>query len=195
MQRIQTVAAMPEVQAAMPSQAEKAIQATPKATASKQLKAAPEEAPQAIVAGTMQAMPIAPSTPPAGGTPAQGSAGDTADGCFVSVTEKSPLSVPARVMTELGLQRVVWFVLRGGTDEQREYLHTLIGRSVICRVPLARARRQMIICRAIDGCSDHEHIRSYRAVLEHVFGEKCRISVRVMLNAAHGAIEQLKIKN
>ena len=111
---------------------------------------------------------------------------DTASGtdergsCYLSIAEKSPLSKPAQIMAELRLRRVVWFVLRGGTDEQREYLHSLIGHTVICRLPLSRAHRQMIICRTYEAYTDTALIRFYRAVLRQVFGEKCRISVRVM---------------
>ena len=100
--------------------------------------------------------------------------------CYLSIAEKSPLSKPAQIMAELRLRRVVWFVLRGGTDEQREYLHSLIGHTVICRLPLSRAHRQMIICRTADDFTNQAYIRFYRAVLRQVFGEKCRISVRVM---------------
>lgn len=94
--------------------------------------------------------------------------------------QKSPLSVPARIMEELNLDRVVYFVLRGGTDEQREALQDLIGNAVITRIALSRARRQMIICRTSDDINDAVTIDSYRAALEHVFGEHYRITVRIL---------------
>ena len=99
---------------------------------------------------------------------------------FSATMQKSPFSVPARVMEELNLDRIVYFVLRGGTDAQREYLHELLGDALVGRVPLSRARRQMIICRTHDGQNDAEHIESYNALLRHVFGDKCRITVRIM---------------
>ena len=99
---------------------------------------------------------------------------------FSATMQKSPLSVPARIMEELNLDRVVYFVLRGGTDEQREALQALIGNAVIARIALSRARRQMIICRTSDDINDAVTIDSYRAALEHVFGEHCRITVRIL---------------
>lgn len=99
---------------------------------------------------------------------------------FSATMQKSPLSVPARIMEELNLDRVVYFVLRGGTDEQREALQDLIGNTVIARIALSRARRQMIICRTSDDINDAVTIDSYRAALEHVFGEHCRITVRIL---------------
>ena len=148
--------------AGMPSKgmAEKAILVTPK-TASNQPKNA------------QPGLATSDKCDTASGTDEQGT-------CYLSIAEKSPLSKPAQIMAELGLRRVVWFVLRGGTDEQREYLHSLIGHAVICRLPLSRAHRQMIICRTYEAYTDTALIRFYRAVLRQVFGEKCRISVRVM---------------
>ena len=146
----------------MPSKgmAEKAILVTPK-TASNQPKSAQ---PGLATSDKRDAAGIA----------------EEAGTCYLSIAEKSPLSKPAQIMAELGLRRVVWFVLRGGTDEQREYLHSLIGHTVICRLPLSRAHRQMIICRTADDFTNPALIRFYRAVLRQVFGEQCRISVRVM---------------
>ncbi|MCI5680652.1 MAG: hypothetical protein MR293_01575, partial [Bacteroidales bacterium] len=95
--------------AGMPSKgmAEKAILVTPK-TASNQPKSA------------QPGLATSDKCDTASGTDERGS-------CYLSIAEKSPLSKPAQIMAELGLRRVVWFVLRGGTDEQREYLHSLIG--------------------------------------------------------------------
>ena len=148
--------------AVMPSKGmpEKAILVTPK-TASNQPKSA------------QPGLATSDKRDTANGTDERGS-------CYLSIAEKSPLSKPAQIMAELGLRRVVWFVLRGGTDEQREYLHSLIGHTVICRLPLSRAHRQMIICRTADDFTNQAYIRFYRAVLRQVFGEQCRISVRVM---------------
>lgn len=101
-------------------------------------------------------------------------------GPFLSTIEKSPLSKPAQVMSELGLTRVVYFVLRGGTEDQREKLHQLIYGNLVCRIPLRRAGRQMIICRTSDIFTDQAYLLFYRKTLQSVFGEKCRITVRVM---------------
>ena len=139
-------------------------------------------------AGTILVTPKTASNQPKNAQPGLATSDkcDTASGtdergsCYLSIAEKSPLSKPAQIMAELRLRRVVWFVLRGGTDEQREYLHSLIGHTVICRLPLSRAHRQMIICRTYEAYTDTALIRFYRAVLRQVFGEKCRISVRVM---------------
>lgn len=97
---------------------------------------------------------------------------------FSATMQKSPLSIPARVMVELGLDRVVYFVLRGGTDDQRERLNAMLGASLIARVPLRRARRQMLICRAYD-VGDNVHLYFYESLLQRVFGDKCRIRVRI----------------
>ncbi len=152
--------AIKEQMAGMPMEAAGAILVTPK-TASNQPKNA------------QPGLATSDKCDTASGTDERGS-------CYLSIAEKSPLSKPAQIMAELRLRRVVWFVLRGGTDEQREYLHSLIGHTVICRLPLSRAHRQMIICRTYEAYTDTALIRFYRAVLRQVFGEKCRISVRVM---------------
>ncbi|MGN0235185.1 MAG: hypothetical protein ACI4BD_02570 [Paludibacteraceae bacterium] len=100
---------------------------------------------------------------------------------FSATMQKSALSKPARVMNELNLDRVAYFVLRGGSDDQRAYLNELLGDSLIARLPLLRGRnRQMLICRAELHLSDAQVLCSYQAVLTHVFGERCRITTRIM---------------
>lgn len=99
---------------------------------------------------------------------------------FSATVQKSPMSIPAKIMTEQGLDRVVYFVLRGGSDEQREALADMLCMTLIQRVPLRKARREMWICRCQEGIATMPHLENYRAVLQHVFGEKCRIRVRVM---------------
>lgn len=95
--------------------------------------------------------------------------------------QKSALSKPAQVMTELNLDRVAYFVLRGGTDDQRAYLHELLCDCLIVHLPLRRGRnRQLLICRAELHLNDEQVLRSYQAVLTHVFGERCRITPRIM---------------
>lgn len=94
--------------------------------------------------------------------------------------QKSPASLPAQIMTEQGLDRVVYFVLRGGTDEQRANLSEMLSRVLIERVPLRRARREMWLCYYKSGCSEVEHYDNYDALLKHVFGPTCRIRVRIM---------------
>lgn len=169
--------------------AEEAIRVMPE-TASNEQAATPVEVAQGVLTAVSETYPKASgeSNPKAGAGDVP-TTGEAAGGCYLSVAEKSALSKPAQIMRELGLRRVVWFVLRGGTDEQREYLHTLIGHTVICRLPLSCARRQMIICRAYDAYTDMAHIRFYRAVLRQVFGEKCRISVRVAVHIPMSSIK------
>lgn len=98
---------------------------------------------------------------------------------FSATMQKSPASLPAQIMTEQGLDRVVYFVLRGGTDEQRTCLSEMLREVLIERVPLRRARREMWLCHYKCGCSELEHYDNYDALLKHVFGEKCRIRVRL----------------
>lgn len=100
---------------------------------------------------------------------------------FSATVQKSPVSIPARVMVEQSLNRVVYFVLRGGSDEQRLYLSDLLAKALIARVPHKRGRhREMWICRPLDSYNDAEHFASYDAILQHVFGDKCRVRVRMM---------------
>lgn len=98
---------------------------------------------------------------------------------FSATMQKSPLSIPARIMTEHNLDRVVYFVLRGGTVEQRLYLYEVLCDALIERVPLRRARREMLVCRYKSGCTEAEHFDNYTALLRHVFGDKCRIRIRL----------------
>lgn len=102
---------------------------------------------------------------------------------FSATVQKSPASLPAKIMTEHSLDRVVYFVLRGGTDEQRSALAELLSIALLSRVPLKRARREMWVCRTHDCCNDMQHIESYNEVLCHVFGKNCRIVVRVCWRA------------
>ena len=107
------------------------------------------------------------------------------DSVFFSATmQKSPASLPAQIMTEHSLDRVVYFVLRGGSDEQRSALADLLSVALLSRVPLKRARREMWVCRTHDCCNDMQHIESYNEVLRHIFGDNCRIVVRVCWRAA-----------
>lgn len=99
---------------------------------------------------------------------------------FSATVQKSPASLPAQIMTEQQLDRVVYFVLRGGTDEQRSALADLLSFALISRVPLKRARREMWICRTRDNQNDAQHFQDYNAILCHVFGPNCRVRVRIM---------------
>lgn len=103
---------------------------------------------------------------------------------FSATVQKSPASLPAQIMTEHSLDRVVYFVLRGGSDEQRSALADLLSVALLSRVPLKRARREMWICRAERECNDAEHFASYETILQHVFGPTCRTRVRIMWRAA-----------
>lgn len=99
---------------------------------------------------------------------------------FSATMQKSPASLPAKIMTEHRLDRVVYFVLRGGSDKQRNQLADLLSAALLSRVPLKRARREMWICRAHDCCNDMQHFDSYSELLRYVFGPKCRVRVRIM---------------
>lgn len=99
---------------------------------------------------------------------------------FSATMQKSPASLPAQIMTEHSLDRVVYFVLRGGTDEQREALANMLRMTLITRIPLRKARREMWICRCQEGITTMSHLDNYQAVLQHVFGDSCRIRVRVL---------------
>lgn len=99
---------------------------------------------------------------------------------FSATVQKSPASLPAKIMTEHNLDRVVYFVLRGGSDEQRSALAELLSIALLSRVPLKRARREMWVCRTHDCCNDAEHFASYDNILQHVFGSTCRVRVRIM---------------
>lgn len=77
---------------------------------------------------------------------------------FSATMQKSPASLPAQIMTEHSLDRVVYFVLRGGSDEQRSALADLLSVALLSRVPLKRAaRREMWICRTLPGVPTEKH--------------------------------------
>jgi len=121
---------------------------------------------------------------------------DTKNSFFTATTCKSQLSKVARVMNELNLDRVVYFVVRGGSERQRMQLSINLSQMIICQLPLIskgalrkknaaphRTRdsvRRMLICQAFADTSDFNLIRVYRTYLEEVFGDKCRLSVRVV---------------
>ncbi len=99
---------------------------------------------------------------------------------FTAVVLKSEQAMPARVMVNQELQSCVFFVLRGGTDEQREQLQAQIEKAVICKQNLSRGRRQMIICRANDALTEAANIEQYQRILANVFGVNNRTCVRFM---------------
>ena len=103
---------------------------------------------------------------------------------FSATVQKSPASLPAQIMTEHSLDRVVYFVLRGGSDEQRSALADLLSVALLSRVPLKRARREMWVCRTVDGANDAAHLQDYDTILRYVFGPTCRTRVRIMWRAA-----------
>lgn len=104
---------------------------------------------------------------------------------FSATVQKSPMSIPARVMTEHSLDRVVYFVLRGGSDEQRAALAELLAQSLLTRVPLKRGRnREMWICRTRNSESHAQHFEDYDTILQHIFGPTCRIRVHILLRIA-----------
>ena len=99
---------------------------------------------------------------------------------FAAMVLKSEQSMPARVMVNQELQSCVFFVLRGGTDEQREQLQAQIEKAVICKQNLSHGRRQMIICRANDALTDAANIEQYQRILAIVLGVNNRTCVRFM---------------
>lgn len=103
---------------------------------------------------------------------------------YAAVVLKSEQAMPVRVMVEQELASCVYYVVRGGSDEQREQLHALIEKEVVCRLDLSRGRRQMIICRANEALSDAENIAMHQRILASVFGSNNRISVRFMRRIA-----------
>lgn len=108
---------------------------------------------------------------------------------FSATVQKSPMSIPARVMTEHQLDRVVYFILRGGTEAQREELHELLEHVLLDWHPILNRRhprrmRDLIICAADYRFSDVQHLQSYQQVLQHVLGEKRRIAVRILHRSA-----------
>lgn len=103
---------------------------------------------------------------------------------FFSASQKSGNSRVVRLMNDLNVNRVAYFFLRGGTSEQRAYLQSLLGDNVIACLSLRslrhpRQRRQLWILEAQPSFSLQATVESYRAVLQHIFGEKCRIVVRI----------------
>ena len=108
---------------------------------------------------------------------------------FTTTSQKSSNSHVAQVMNDHELDRAVYFILRGGSDAQREELRELISSALIDWYPILNRRhprrlRDIIICRAHDNVDDLQHIETYRSVLEYVLGKNCRITVRVVWRAA-----------
>ena len=103
---------------------------------------------------------------------------------FSATMQKSPASLPAQIMTEHGLDRVVYFVLRSGSNEQRDALEDLLSRALLERIPLKRARREMWVCRTDNGANDAAHLQDYDTILRYVFGSNCRVRVRIIWRAA-----------
>lgn len=104
---------------------------------------------------------------------------------FTALMLRSEQSVVAKLMMALDLNRVVYFVLRGGNADQRANLGELLDETAVACLPLRskshpKTNRQMWILEPLHSVSDFDAIASYRAVLEHVFGPKTRIAVRIM---------------
>lgn len=91
-------------------------------------------------------------------------------------------------MNMMNEDRVVYFVLRSGTEEQREALYDLLQDTLLVMLPIVskrhpRSRRMMYVCKAVQHVDDLAHIASYKAVLANVFGEKCRITPRLVIRS------------
>ncbi len=95
------------------------------------------------------------------------------------------MSIPAQIMTEHNLDRVVYFVLRSGSNKQRDAMEDLLSRALLERIPLKRARREMWVCHTTgNGANDAAHLQDYDTILRYVFGSNCRVRVRIMWRAA-----------
>lgn len=104
---------------------------------------------------------------------------------FSATMAKSGDSRVAQVMNLLDVDQVVCFTIRGGSDQMRAHLHNLVGSGVLACLPIRSARhpqwrRQLWILQVTPGHSDYESIAAYRAILRFVFGDHCRIAVRVI---------------
>ena len=103
---------------------------------------------------------------------------------FAAMVLKSEQSMPARVMVNQELQSCVFFVLRGGTDEQREQLCRGIKGDLLKRIPLKKAKREMVICRTADNVNDAKILDSYETIIKQIFGPNTRIRARIIRRIA-----------
>ena len=78
---------------------------------------------------------------------------------------KSEQSMPARAMEKLDLDRVVFFVVKSATEAQREQLCHHLGAFLIKRIPLKKAKREMVICRTADNVNDAKILTTTRQSL------------------------------
>ena len=103
---------------------------------------------------------------------------------FAAMVLKSEQSMPARAMEELDLDRVVFFVVKSATEAQREQLCHHLGAFLIKRIPLKKAKREMVICRTADNVNDAKILDSYETIIKQIFGPKTRIRARIIRRIA-----------
>ena len=103
---------------------------------------------------------------------------------FAAMVLKSEQSMPARAMEELDLDRVVFFVVKSATEAQREQLCHHLGAFLIKRIPLKKAKREMVICRTADNVNDAKILDYYETIIKQIFGPKTRIRARIIRRIA-----------
>ena len=92
--------------------------------------------------------------------------------------------MPARVMVNQELQSCVFFVVKSATEAQREQLCHHLGAFLIKRIPLKKAKREMVICRTADNVNDAKILDSYETIIKQIFGPKTRIRARIIRRIA-----------
>ena len=103
---------------------------------------------------------------------------------FAAMVLKSEQSMPARAMEELDLNRVVFFVVKSATEAQREQLCHHLGAFLIKRIPLKKAKREMVICRTADNVNDAKILAAYETILKPIFGPKPLMRARIIRRIA-----------
>ena len=103
---------------------------------------------------------------------------------FTAVVLKSEHSMPARVMEELDLDRVVFFVVKSATEAQREQLCHALNAFLIRRIPLKKAKREMVICRTSDNVNDAQVLDFYETIMQQIFGPQTRIRAKIVWRIA-----------
>lgn len=93
---------------------------------------------------------------------------------------------PVRFMEENGYDEVIYFIIRGGSDELRQRLVKYLGWTLLARIPLKRARREMYICRVMPDFSDADNLYCYRQTIEQFFGTNSRVRVHIVKGGYNG---------
>ena len=103
---------------------------------------------------------------------------------FTAVVLKSEQAMPASVMEELDLDRVVFFVVKSATEAQREQLCHALNAFLIRRIPLKKAKREMVICRTLDNVNDAQVLDFYETIMQQIFGPQTRIRAKIVWRIA-----------